>query len=136
MEKVSAIRNFLSEGDSLAVRFVKLTKIIIYVLVILMWAVIGFIIWIPMLVRMIVIFSGSVIAEAISSDKNYTAMLEKKLVYAIHFYPATFNRIEDSIFGDPDQITERPDMEGDIRLILFEVAWSAAVWFILYLVVF
>ena len=87
MGKDSAISNFWKDGDNLAIRFIKLTKITIYFSVILIWAVIGFLIWVPLLVRMVVIFAGSVVAEAISSDKNYTAMFEQKLAYAVHFYP-------------------------------------------------
>ena len=136
MGKDSAISNFWKDGDNLAIRFIKLTKITIYFAVILIWAVIGFLIWIPLLVRMVVIFSGSVVAEAIASNKNYTAMFEQKLAYAVHFYPSTFNRIEDSIFGDPDVLIDRPDMEADARSIIFELVWSTIVWFILYLVLF
>jgi len=127
---------FLSDDDGLTGRFIKLTQFIIYVIVLLIWAVIGFLMWVPLIFRMILIFTGSVIAEAISTDKNYTALLEKRLNYAIAFYPSTFNRIQDSIFGDPDMVHERPDMSGDLKVIIFELFWSTIFWGVLRYIIF
>ena len=119
---------FMYDDDGFLGRWMKLTKFVIYLIVMILWAAIGFVIWIPLIVRMILIFTGSIIAEVISTDKNYTALLEQRLNYAISFYPGGFRRIEDSIFGDPDEVTERPDMSGDLRIILGEVIWSAVFW--------
>ena len=119
---------FMSDDDGFLGRWMKLTKFVIYLIVMILWAAIGFVIWIPLIVRMILIFTGSIIAEVISTDKNYTALLEQRLNYAISFYPGGFRRIEDSIFGDPDEVTKRPDMSGDLRIILGEVIWSAVFW--------
>ena len=118
----------LTNDDGFAGKFVALTKFLVYILIILIWTVFGFLMWIPLIFRMMLLFTGSVIEEAIVANKNYTALIEARLNYAIAFYPSTFNRIGDSIFGNPDKIEERPDMKGDLKLILFEVGWSITCW--------
>ena len=114
--------------DGITGRFIQGIKWIVYIVVMLMWAVIGFALWVPLIFRMTLRFTATVMLEAISTDKNYTAIMEARMNYAIAFYPQTFNRISDSVFGDPDTVSKPPDMKGDLKLILIEIAWSAVVW--------
>ena len=107
---------------------VALVTFFIWILVTVIWAVIGLILWIPLLIRTILLFTGSVVAEAITR-KNYTGAVEQMLRYAIMFYPGAFQIIRDSIYDDPE--LGHWEFSVDWKILLGEVLWTAVVWFVI-----
>jgi hypothetical protein len=49
---------------------------LIYCVVSVIWAVVGFILWVPLLVRVVFTFTASVVMEAVSGDDRYTGAIE------------------------------------------------------------
>ena len=97
---------------------------LIGILACLIWAVVGFVFWIPLLARAIAIYIAAVTGHAIASQK--TKGLAKILPDAITFYARGFRRIRDS-FDDDD--TNDPREPLQLNRIAFEVFWSFSFWF-------
>src|SRR5439155_15975451 len=65
---------------------------VVYVFVGLLWAVIGFVIWVPFLTRMILIFTAAVVKSVYSESNMHNA--ERGLDAAVTLYIRGFQRVE------------------------------------------
>ena len=108
--------------------FLGLTWVILSV-VLLVWAVVGAIFWIPLLVRAMLRFSISLIEAIFEGHKPTTAA--KILRDAVSFYRRGFVvSIEVVTRDEIDQRQEGPVTENRL---LFEFLWALLVWYFIFL---
>ena len=101
---------------------------VMWVVLIIVWAVIGFFLWIPLMTRCVGFFSFNL---SVSVFKPSTSLErgEKALHSSIEFYSDGFNRISKSIWNPP--LTRgRVDELGMVHIwmLLKEVCWATLIW--------
>jgi len=107
-----------------------LIKWIIGIVIIIIWSLIGFFFWIPILLRACLIYSVVLFASVVGTADINRAM--RSLSLAIRFYPRGFVLIKSSIFGYSldDEIPEssRPFTLTSFFHIIFESIFATFVW--------
>ena len=104
---------------------------LMFLIVVTAWAVIGFVLWIPLLVRATTVFSAMVVHAAITGQKP--DVLRGHLESASRFYPEGF-RIAFDVIHKP---TNSQPHAGHIQFwrVFAECLWTLAFW-ILVLMIF
>lgn len=106
-----------------------LVKRVVLLLTLVIWAIVAFILWIPLLTRSIAVFSGGIILSVLS--RTDPEMYAKQLRLAMSFYADGFRFIIDSILsesrGDIDRYDAEPPLSGIVRLI-GELIWAVIFW--------
>lgn len=106
------------------------------VLSILVWAVVGFIIYIPMLFRITAFYCGMVVLSAFDQGENLDLRrAQQKLDYVTHIYPDRFIKIVES-FEKRDKITLPPHDKKSITIgwkdflksAATDIAWTLIFW--------
>lgn len=99
------------------------------------WAVIGFLLWVPLMLRSMVRFSVS-LAESMLQGAQPTEA-GRILRETVEFYRRGFTVAIDAVFGPPPRKKQEPETRLTLRRILLEVLWAVVVWYvILYIVGF
>lgn len=96
--------------------------ILIKLFAILVWTVVGFLIWIPLLIRSIAAYTVGVTAAIIAGNK--TIGMARILPDAITFYAGGFRRISESF----DETTDTSFRRIHLPRVLAECAWAILVW--------
>jgi hypothetical protein len=101
-------------------------KVVILVLLVL-WAIIGLLSWIPLLTRTIVIAVGGVLASVFTGAD--ISPIRASLEMAVSFYAAGFARIRNLMDEDASMRPVRMrDGELDIIRLLLETLWAVVFW--------
>ena len=116
--------------------FHKFIKFVVMLIVLAAWAVIGFILWIPLLTRMMAYFVGMVAAS--SFRKINLQLAENSLNFAIEFYINGFRRILHLLSdnsADIDNISPMADTRpigglDFLKSVAVDVVWTIVFWII------
>ena len=99
------------------------------------WGVIGFLLWVPLMLRSMVRFSMS-LAESMLQGAQPTEA-GRILRETVEFYRRGFTVAIDAVFGPPPRKKQDPETRLTVRRILLEILWAVVVWYvILYIVGF
>lgn len=89
----------------------------------LLWAPVGLLFWLPLLLRRTVAFVLAVLRAGLTGSE--VEMPRRRWEESVHFYRVGFLRIVHA-FGDEERFPDRPGPEDGS--LAFELLWSAAVW--------
>jgi hypothetical protein len=105
---------------------------LILLVVLSVWAVVGFIFWIPILFRATTVFSALVVHAAFTKQDPYS--MRHTLETACGFYFRGFRSAFDVIFN-PDDKSNAPPIKLHLGLVIFETFWTLLFWvvFILFI---
>lgn len=109
----------------------KLVKFLVLLLTISIWSIVGFIAYVPMILRLTAYFSAMVFAA--SFQKVNLNPIQSKLEYGISFYPNGFARIIKSfsnhqLDNHKDIEEERIDFPKLVSRIWIDVVWGTVFW--------
>lgn len=94
-----------------------------------LWAVVGFVLWVPLLVRAILSFSLSLSQSMLVGDRPYEA--GRILMDSVGFYRRGFSVAVSSIRGRASD-EERPTSQGlSAPDLAFEIIWAGVVWYVI-----
>jgi hypothetical protein len=105
--------------------FIGLVKIVVLLIVLVMWTVFGFLLWIPFLTRMMLVFMAAVVTS-IYTNKD-PSFAKQGLESGITFYSRGFQTIFSSMGNSVDrQQFVREDI--NVRRVLLEVVFAIIFW--------
>jgi hypothetical protein len=111
------------------VRFVTgLVRMVVWVIVTGIWAVVGVFFWIPFLARMIATYTGAILVATYTGSGHGAA--EHGLRTAIELYPRGFQRINHLLRADAEMapaFSSAMNLAGVGRFLL-EAAFAAVFW--------
>ena len=102
------------------------------------WTILGFFVWLPLLVRSTTILAGSVFYASLFSDQPRVVLAKKNVHFAVRFYVRGFDHFltfyrqrhePESPLGLFEPLTEMKWKE-----LLVECIWVFGVWILTYLV--
>lgn len=105
-----------------------LTRAVLGVCLVL-WAILGFALWVPLLIRAIISFSLSLSQSMLAGSRPDAA---GRILYdAVGFYRRGFTVAIDSFLGGPS--TEGPQARHRLSFVdfAFEIVWATLVWYVL-----
>ena len=95
------------------------------------WAVVGALFWIPLLLRRVITFSAALVPAMLADRKPHQAA--KSLRDAMNFYGRGFQVTREVISGEPDPNERTAPLKEDTRLegmaLLNELAWVVVIWY-------
>ena len=91
--------------------FEKFIRAIVGIIVFAIWAVIGLLYWIPMLIKATILYSIDIIRSAVSSGKG-NAIIKRNLSVACGFYIEGYKKIWNVLFSNK---TDKDDNKGGKR---------------------
>ena len=100
------------------------------------WAVVGAVFWIPLLLRRVIAYSAALVPAMLAGTRPHQAA--KGLRHAMDFYRRGFQVTTEIVSGEPDRSESAGAKKQDTRLggmaLLNELAWVAVTWYaVLYL---
>lgn len=95
------------------------------------WAPIGFLLWIPLLVRATIVFAAFVVHAAITGQDP--THLRQHLEAAIDFWFAGFRFARETV--QPQSSSVRRPFESQTSRVLIEILWAIAFWVALTLLI-
>ncbi|HSG48893.1 MAG TPA: hypothetical protein VLA43_13825 [Longimicrobiales bacterium] len=99
-----------------------------------LWAVVGFIFWIPLVLRSILHFSFALSQSMLQGTEPVEA--GRVLRETVGFYRRGFTVAIDAVFGTPKK-KQQPAVRLSLRHLLNEMLWATVIWYLfLYLVGF
>lgn len=116
-------------------RFVKVLTAVINFIVLLIWTVLSFLLWIPLLTRMIVVFTTAIISSMFTGRDPTDA--KRHLEFATLFYSRGFALIRDSMHGQleksgPFVIPRAKHMHRVAWELVFSVTFWAGIFLVWY----
>lgn len=119
-------------------RFIRLVRIAVGIIVLAIWAVIGFVFWIPLLARATAYFSGTVIYSAITEGSADAS--SRQLEKAIKFYTYGYKMVFDYLLHDKEDMDYKKDRTSTsldwqdilwrLSRISIESIYAVAFWYI------
>jgi hypothetical protein len=104
--------------------------LVILCMTLAVWAVVGFLFWIPLLFRVTTVFSAIVVHAAITRQEP--SQLRHSLETASSFYPLGFRVAIDTLYNPNAGLSSRRDGYGlSIWRVLIEVFWTLSFWLLL-----
>jgi len=108
--------------------------LVIILIVLVIWAVVGFIMWIPMLFRGIAVYSSSLTyAATVNAPPSYMKRRDVELQRVTKFYMQGFSRIFQMYKDKDTQYDETNDPHRNesmkIGRFLIEILWTLIFWF-------
>ena len=121
----------LNGGYDSASKVVRIILMISMVISLIVWAVVGFIIYVPMLLRMTAYFSTMVVVSIFHAID--IAKVQQRLEYTVHIYPDKFKMIIDSFKTSRSNIPfldriEPINWEQFIKRAWLDVVWGVIFW--------
>jgi hypothetical protein len=92
------------------------------------WAVIGFLLWVPLMLRSMVRFSVSLAESMLQGAKPAEA--GRILRETVEFYRRGFTVAIDAVFGPPPKKQEA-ESRLTLRRILLEILWAVVIWYVI-----
>jgi len=118
-------------GSNFVQLFIFIIRLIVTFVVLGIWTVIGFVLWIPLLTRMIAYFSGIVVTSAFSR-KVSTDEAQKHLNFAIEFYVYGYKKVLEVLQRDDDEIESQSPTPIDlwelVKTVLVDIIWTLMFW--------
>lgn len=122
------------EKQTIVENAVEVIKTIVTVLVLVAWAIIGLVLWIPLLTRMIAYFVGVITASAFRTLDTHKAMAN--LNFAIEFYINGFRRILAVIHRTDSEDTQPPALDNTefvgivdfLKSVATDLIWAIVFW--------
>ena len=109
---------------NMANKFVLFVKMSVMVLVMVLWTVIGFLFWIPLLSRVTAVYVVTIVDSTFTNrDLGGIGILLDK---AIQFYSSGFRKIVDSVWAEDDG--REISLDIDWRRIIIETTYSLVFW--------
>jgi len=120
---------------------IRIVKLVVTLVAIVAWSVIGFVLWIPLLTRMIAYFVGIVAAS--SYRKIDTKPAQNSLNIAIEFYISGFHRILYVISDktpDPAILpainnTQPANLFDFLKSVAADIVWAIVFWTVVFITV-
>jgi hypothetical protein len=114
----------------------KIVKIPISIVVYSTWLVIGFLVYVPMLSRVVSVYSAMIIPSVLSGNRSSIERLSVMLNRAINFYPMGFKLITETLFSNQTEIPAGTRGENiNIAKTIVELVFTIIFWFsILYII--
>ena len=112
----------------------RIIKIITMLIAVAVWFPLGLILWIPILVRTVVLFSGSIPVSMLAGNPRHSQNRTESLELATGFYLNGFRLIFVSLYSTdvhPHNPTSNPGMS---RILFREFIWTTIFWGILSLI--
>lgn len=95
------------------------------------WAIVGLVFWIPLLVRAMVRFSVTLVQATM--DGEHPTEAARTLRDAISFYRRGFVMTIDAVNGrDPEESDRRKQTRVTGSRMLREIAWAAVIWYVIF----
>jgi hypothetical protein len=114
-------------GQGTPTLITRAVMLVILCMTLAVWAVIGFIFWIPLLVRVTTVFSAMVIHAAITQQGP--GQLRDSLETASGFYPLGFRVAIETLYNPNAGLgSRRASYDLGIGRVLVEVLWTVAFW--------
>lgn len=117
----------------------RMLRLVATVMVLVLWAIIGLIVWVPMLLRMVAYFCGVILIS--SFRKVDVQIAQKRLDFAIQFYSSGFRKIIRSYSettlepGEPLQDNEPIDLADFLKQAFVDLAWALVFWVVILAVI-
>jgi hypothetical protein len=92
------------------------------------WAILGFIFWVPLMVRIIAAFCGSLAYNMVIQNPGAIQQSRISLELAISFYVKGFRMIHDTIFEPGKKATVSPVKDFHLYSFIAQVAWTIIFW--------
>jgi hypothetical protein len=108
----------------------RITQLLLWVMLLIVWGVwapVGFFLWIPLLIRVTLVFAGLVV-HAVITRRNLHG-LRSHLEAAIDFWFYGFRAARDTILH-PDRLETQADEPPKVQLVLVYMLWALAVWLV------
>jgi hypothetical protein len=111
----------------------------ILIVTVCVWTILGFVVWLPLLVRTTTILAGSVLYHNLFGDRPRVVQAERSVHFAVRFYVKGFEHF--LIFyrqrhePDPPVGLLEPLTTMKWKELLVECAWVLGVWAVTYFVV-
>ncbi|MBC8030941.1 MAG: hypothetical protein H7Z16_12585 [Pyrinomonadaceae bacterium] len=102
---------------------------VVLVLTLVIWAVVAFLLWIPLLARSIAVFSSGIVLSVLS--QTTPQVYARQLRLAMSFYADGFRFILDSILAERRTDTDRDNAEPPIHGLgrfIAESLWAILFW--------
>lgn len=101
----------------------------VFAVVIAVWAVVGLIVWVPLLVREMLRLSVALVGATL--HREYPAEAARSLQAAVDFYRSGFVMAADAVQGRTPQVAESPRRTRSTRFAN-EFVWAAAIWYAIF----
>ncbi|WP_306168662.1 hypothetical protein [Halomonas sp. MMSF_3323] len=99
------------------------------------WAVVGLALWVPFLVRVVLLFNGAMIYATVTQHRGRLLAARRVLDIATTFYILGFRNIQDWTSDHPPYDAPEPGLTmGPLKLLacfLAELFWAVSVWCLL-----
>ncbi len=110
---------------------INVIRFVVVVIVLLLWTIIGFIIWIPLLIRMIAYFSGMITISTFRKTDIREA--QNRLNFAIEFYINGFKKVVDVWKRDSGEEIKLKDNESLsiiplLKSLAIDIVWTIIFW--------
>jgi hypothetical protein len=102
----------------------RMVMLFVLVFVLAVWAVVGFIFWIPLLTRATTVFSAMVVHGTITRQRPDS--LKHYLASAAVFYFEGFRITWDVLYGN--SVANAPPMKVRFGLVFIETLWTVLFW--------
>lgn len=112
----------------------EIIKKIVYVFTTAIWAILGLLFWIPLLLRVITAYAVSIIYNMVSESDANIEKTRTSLTYAIGFYAEGFYRIENSLSEETPFNNQAPRIDkssSSITSFLSNLLWTIVFWGVL-----
>ena len=117
----------------------RILRFIVTVAVLCLWAIIGLIVWVPMLLRMVAYFCGVILISSFRRVDVQAA--QKRLDFAIQFYSNGFRKIIRSYSdtalepGESLPNNEPIDLVDSLKQAMVDLAWALLFWIVILAVI-
>jgi hypothetical protein len=111
----------------------------IFAITLAVWTVVGFVVWVPLLVRTTSIMAATVFYAVLVGDQGRVAVVERGVHFAVHFYVRGFRHFFD--FYEQRHHPETPTglleplSELKWNRVAVECVWVFVVWAAIYLII-
>jgi hypothetical protein len=135
-EPPSALPHDVQHAEKLTYEWIQLgIRMFVLTLSISMWTVLGFLVWVPLLLRAVLLMAAAVLYSTLL--RRDTRRAEARLAHAMEFYPRGYERIFQAVAGkrgadldDDDRPSLRERVSG-ATLLIVELLMSVAFWYII-----
>lgn len=117
----------------------RILRLVATVMVLVLWTIIGLIVWVPMLLRMVAYFCGVILISSFRKVDVHQA--QKRLDFAIQFYSNGFRKIIRSYSetalepGEHLQNNEPIDLAEFLKQAFVDLAWALLFWVVILAVI-
>lgn len=124
--------------SSFGERLIEMVYVLILLVTVAGWTLIGFAVWVPLLIRTTTLLAGTVFYATLFRDRARVVLAEQRLHFAVRFYVSGFQHFINFYRQRHDQEAPiglfEPLSELRWKELAVECVWIAGVWVVLYVV--